>query len=208
MLYRIFRCYVDDNYDVERRELCGATTDKAKAENFVVRMNAIANYNDGDTFEIEEGEEEQDFDFVSKAEQCAIEKAKRDIELNVRYVEDAQREIAAITTIKELFVGATKAPMDMVPEMIVAIQGTDCGLFVCEYFNAHKLIIHYPNGEQDVRIGENYANGSYLGINDSRFHYSNQWDFDEDLEHVEMDIAEAKENIAEAKAFLAKMSAN
>ena len=207
MLYRIFRCTFDYNLGTERKELWCATTKKAEADEVVKRMNALSKYNNGDTFEAVASENDALF-LVAEAEKNAIEKAKRDIELNVRYVEDAQREIAAITTIKELFVGATKAPMDMVPEMIAAIQGTDCGLFVCEYFNAHKLIMHYPNGEQDVRIGENYANGSYLGINDSRFHYSNQWDFDEDLEHVEMDIAEAKENIAEAKAFLAKMSAN
>ena len=201
MLYKIVRCYFDSNYGEEIKELCAATTNKAKAEEVVRRMNAISKYNDGDIFEVVESENGE-FAFVEKAEQRAIKQANGVVDGNMRYIAEREREIAAITTIKSLFSGATKAPKDMVPEMIAAIQGTNCGLFVCEYFSAHKLVTHYPNGKKETYIGENYARCSYLGIEDSRFHYSEKWDFDEDMERIEECILEAKEEIAEAKAFL------
>lgn len=206
MLYRIYLCYFDEDYGTERKKLCAATTNKAEADEVVKRMNAISKYNNGDTYEIVKGE--QDLNFVASAERRAIEKANDVVYWKTRCVKAMQRDIDSIMTVKSLFENATKAPKDMVPEMIAAIKGTECGLFVCEYVSTNELVMHYPDGKRDVCIGENYEHGSYLGIEDSRFRYSEKWDYDKDIERIEEYILEAKAKIAEAKAFLEKMSAN
>ena len=203
MLYRIYRFFINES-GYESKEMWLATNNKAEAEEIVRRMNAIAEFNGDDTFTMEEGEEDN-LSFVTRAEQYALDMAQGNIERSTYYIAQYQKEISVIKTVKALFGNATKAPKDMVPEMIEAIKGTDYGLFVCEYFHAHKLIYHYADGSQKLVTGENYARGSYLGIEDMQWHYENKWDFDDDLARIDAAIADEQSEIDKAKAFLEKM---
>ena len=198
MVYKI-----KDNHE----EFCLVTTDKAKAEECVRRLNAISRYNNNTWYEIEEGEDDVS-EWVMAEEKWAIEKAQNTIRWYSKDLTDKERELATLRKLKaklDPIITNAKAPKDMVPEMIKAIHNINLDVCVVEFFNHHKLVMHYPDGTIKTETGENYCDSSFLRVNGTPYRYMNKWDIDDDIRHVESEIKDAVREINDAKKFLAEI---